>query len=175
MAVTASVKSPADPTARFTRRKTAISEFWAVATQRGAAANAARLFRDARRRDPQAFLFPELILNQLACTRLQDGDTDDAVELFTLNVEAYSRSASAQDSLADGYARTEQFAAAYYHVAMFGEVAQQLELAVRASNRPVSSRRVLVRKVNRHISQSYPADTRTGAAEDGPTLDTLFV
>jgi dienelactone hydrolase len=98
------VKRPADPTARFTRRKTAISEFWAAATQRGGAANAARLFREARKRDPQAFLFPEFILNQLAYTRLQESDTDDAVELFKLNVEAYPTSANAQDSLADGYA-----------------------------------------------------------------------
>ena len=97
------VKSPANPTARFTRRKTAISEFWAVATQRNAAANATRLFRDARQRDPNAFLFPEFVLNQLAYARLQGGDTDDAVELFKLNVEAYPTSANAQDSLADGY------------------------------------------------------------------------
>jgi dienelactone hydrolase len=98
------VKSPAGPTARFTRRKTAISEFWAVASQRGAASNATRLFRDARQRDPKAFLFPESILNQLAYTRLQDGDTDEAVELFKLNGEAYPTSSNAQDSLADGYA-----------------------------------------------------------------------
>jgi dienelactone hydrolase len=102
------VKSPAGPTARFTRRKTAISEFWAVASQRGAASNATRLFRDARQRDPKVFLFPESILNQLAYTRLQDGDTDEAVELFKLNVEAYSTSANAQDSLADGYAARGQ-------------------------------------------------------------------
>ena len=97
------VKAPANPAARFTRKKTAISEFWAVASQRGGAANAARLFREARQRDPQAFLFPEAILNLLAYTRLQENDTDDAVELFKLNVEAYPTSANAQDSLADGY------------------------------------------------------------------------
>jgi dienelactone hydrolase len=102
------VKSPADHTARFTRRKTAMSEFWAVATQRNAAVNATRVFRDARQRDPDAFLFPEFILNQLAYTRLQDGDTDDAVELFKLNVEAYPTSSNAQDSLADGYAARGQ-------------------------------------------------------------------
>ena len=102
------VKSPADPTARFTRRKTAISGFWPVATQHGGTANAARLFRDARKRDPKAFLFPESILNQLAYTRLQEGDTDDAVELFKLNVEAYPTSSNAQDSLADGYAARGQ-------------------------------------------------------------------
>ena len=102
------VKSPADPAARFTRRKTAMSEFWAVATQRNAAANTTRLFRGARQRDPNAVLFPEFILNQLAYTRLQDGDTDDAVELFKLNVEAYPTSSNAQDSLADGYAARGQ-------------------------------------------------------------------
>jgi dienelactone hydrolase len=95
--------SPADPTARFTQGKTAVSEFWASAKQRGGAANAARLFRDVRARDPQAFIFPEPMLNQLAYARLQAGDTDDAVELFKLNVEAHPTSANAQDSLADGY------------------------------------------------------------------------
>jgi len=102
------VKSPADPTVRFIPRKSAISEFWAVATQRSAASNATRLFRSARQRDPKAFLFPEAILNQLAYARLQDGDTDDAVELFKLNVEAYPTSSNAQDSLADGHAARGQ-------------------------------------------------------------------
>jgi len=84
------VKSPADPTARLTQRKAAISEFWAVTSQRGTASSAIRLFRDARKRDPKAFLFPESILNQLAYTRLQNGDADDAVELFKrgLSVDA---------------------------------------------------------------------------------------
>jgi dienelactone hydrolase len=102
------VKSPADPKARFTRKKSAISEFWDVVRQRGGAANATRMFRDARQRDPKAFLFPEFILNQLAYTRLQAGDHDEAVELFKLNVEAYPTSANAQDSLADGYAARGQ-------------------------------------------------------------------
>jgi dienelactone hydrolase len=102
------IKSPVDPTARFAGKKTALSEFWAVAKQRGAAARAVRLFRDARQRDPQAFLFPEAILNQLAYTRLQEGETDEAVELFKLNVEAYPTSANAQDSLAEGYAARGQ-------------------------------------------------------------------
>ena len=102
------VKAPADPAARFTRRKTASSAFWAAATERGGAANAARLFRESRARDPQAFLCPESILNQLAYTRLQEGDTGDAVELFKLNAEANPTSANAQDSLADGYAARGQ-------------------------------------------------------------------
>jgi dienelactone hydrolase len=98
------VKSPADPNGGFTRKNTAISEFWGVVRERGGAAKAAQLFRDARKRDSNTFLFPEFILNQLAYTRLQDGDAEEAVELFKLNVEAYPTSANAQDSLADGYA-----------------------------------------------------------------------
>jgi len=98
------IKSPADPTARIGRRKSAIAEFWAAASARGGAADAARLFRESRTRDPGAFLFPQFILNQLAYSRLQEGDAGEAVQLFQLNVEAYPTSANAQDSLADGYA-----------------------------------------------------------------------
>ena len=97
------ITAPTDPGARFTKSKTAASEFWDAATRRGGAADAARLFRQARERDPQAFLFPEAILNQLAYTRLEEGGADDAVELFKLNVEANPTSANAQDSLADGH------------------------------------------------------------------------
>ena len=104
---THSSRHPPSSTQRFTRRKTAASEFWAVVTQR-TAADATRQYRDARKRDPKAFLFPESILNQLAYTRLQEGRADDAVELFKLIVEAYPTSANAQDSLADAYASRGQ-------------------------------------------------------------------
>jgi dienelactone hydrolase len=98
------VTSPADSKTPFTPKRTAISEFWSVASQRGGGAKATRMFREARKRDPNAFLFPESILNQLGYARLQARDVDDAVELFRLNVEAYPASANAHDSLADGYA-----------------------------------------------------------------------
>jgi dienelactone hydrolase len=97
------VESPGDPTKLFTRRSTPIAEFWAVASTPGGADRATRLFRDARTRDPNAFLFPEFMLNQLGYSRLRGGKADDAVELFKLNAEAYPTSANAQDSLADGY------------------------------------------------------------------------
>jgi len=97
------IKSPADPAQAFTRRSNPVAEFWDVASAPGGAEKATRLYRDARTRDPNAFLFPEFMLNQLAYAHLRDGKTDDAVELFKLNVEAYPTSANAQDSLADGY------------------------------------------------------------------------
>jgi dienelactone hydrolase len=105
------VKSPANPGATFTPNKRPIAEFWAAANARGGAAKAADLFRAARRRDRNAFLFPEFILNQLAYVKLQSADQadkDDAVELFKLITEAYPTSANAQDSLADGYAARGQ-------------------------------------------------------------------
>ena len=61
------------------------------------------MFRDERKRDANVFLFPEPMLNQLAYARLQTGDTDEAVELFRLNIEAYPTSSNAHDSLADAY------------------------------------------------------------------------
>lgn len=85
------------------RPKTAVSEFWALANEKGGAVRAAQMFHDARKRDPQTVLFAELPLNLLAYDRLQAGDTADAIELFKLNTEAYPASANAQDSLSDGY------------------------------------------------------------------------
>jgi dienelactone hydrolase len=98
------VKSPGTPFAEsITRKMTALSEFWDLARRRGAATKAQQMFHQTRLRDPKAFLFPEFMLNQLAYDRLQSSDKDEAIELFTLNVEAYPTSANAQDSLADGY------------------------------------------------------------------------
>jgi dienelactone hydrolase len=96
-------KSPVEPGAPFTRKKTPASDFWAVLNQKSSGARAAEQFRQTRQRDRSVFLFPEFIVNQLAYTRLQNGDKDDAIELFRLNVEAFPTSANAYDSLADGY------------------------------------------------------------------------
>jgi dienelactone hydrolase len=95
---------PADPAAGFTATQTPVSEFWSVVNGPDGAQKATRLFRDARRRDPKAFLFPESILNQLGYARLRAHDVTSAVALFRLNIEAYPASANAHDSLADGYA-----------------------------------------------------------------------
>lgn len=98
------VKRPSSPAVEFMQlRITPVSEFWDTASRSGEAAKAVERFHQARQRDPNVFLFPEFMLNQLAYDRLRAGDKDDAVELFKLNVEAYPASANAQDSLADGY------------------------------------------------------------------------
>jgi D-alanyl-D-alanine carboxypeptidase len=97
------ITSPVNPKGAVTPRKTEASEFWVLANQRDGAARAAQVFHDARKRDPNAFVFPEYPVNLLGYARLQAGDKDEAIQLFKLNAEAYPASANAQDSLSDGY------------------------------------------------------------------------
>jgi hypothetical protein len=97
------ITSTVNPKAPVTERKTAASEFWASANQRGGAARAAQVFHDARKQHPAASVFAEYPVNLLAYARLQAGDKDEAIELFKLNAEAYPKSANAEDSLSDGY------------------------------------------------------------------------
>jgi dienelactone hydrolase len=97
------IKSPANAGTKVTRKPTAMAAFWTAVNQRGGSAKARQIFRDAKTRDPKAFVFPETIVNQLGYARLQSGERDEAVALFELNVEAYPASSNARDSLADGY------------------------------------------------------------------------
>ncbi len=120
-------KNPASSSAKFTPRPTPASQFWTAASQPGGSARAAQIFRDTRKHDPSAFVFPEAMLNVLAYERLQAAGVHvaganlptqkaaspsageaarakaDALTLFKLNAEAYPESANAQDSLADAY------------------------------------------------------------------------
>jgi dienelactone hydrolase len=97
------ITSPARAGTTITRKTTATSEFWTAVNERGGSTKARKIFRDAKKRDPKAFVFPEAVVNLLAYTRLQSGDRDEAVALFELNVEAYPTSSNGRDSLADGY------------------------------------------------------------------------
>ena len=97
------VTSPVDLKAAVTPRKTAASEFWTLVNQPGGATKAVAFFHEARKRDPNAFVFPEFPINLLGYAQIQAGAKDEAIELFKLNAEAYPASANAQDSLSDGY------------------------------------------------------------------------
>lgn len=99
--VDALVTSPAG--GRINPRRTAAYDFWLMASQPGGGAKAADVFHEARKRDPNAIVFPELAMNLLGYERLQAGGKEDAIQLFKLNAEAYPMSANAQDSLSDGY------------------------------------------------------------------------
>jgi dienelactone hydrolase len=96
------VTAPADRSASVQPKETLVREFWTTLDRDGVE-RAVQTFHAARRRDPDAFLFPEGVMNQAGYERLQAGKTKDAIALFTLNVEAYFASANAQDSLGDAY------------------------------------------------------------------------
>src|SRR5262249_15525556 len=63
---------------------------------------------DARRKDPQAQLFPEINVDIIASGVLRDGETKAAIELFKLNLLAYPDSADAHYNLADAYLKDGQ-------------------------------------------------------------------
>jgi dienelactone hydrolase len=115
---------PASANGKFAPKATPVSQFWAAASQPGGAARAAQIFHEARKRDPNVFLFPESMLNRLGYERLEAagvnaggtnlrgpsaGSADaaqakqEAITLLKLNAEAYPESANTQDSLADAY------------------------------------------------------------------------
>jgi dienelactone hydrolase len=84
-------------------RNTPERKFWLLASKPGSATEVVAMFHEARQRDPNAYLFPESLMNLLGYTRLQAGEKEEAIQLFKLNTEAYPASANAQDSLSDGY------------------------------------------------------------------------
>lgn len=97
------IKSPADPKAAVQVKHSPVSDFWSALESPGGTAKAIEIYRKAKQQDPNAYLFPEMVLNVTAYGRMQAGQTQEAIELFKLNVEAYPDSANVYDSLADGY------------------------------------------------------------------------
>ncbi|HYX53547.1 MAG TPA: alpha/beta fold hydrolase [Candidatus Limnocylindrales bacterium] len=69
----------------------------------GGASQAAKKLSEARKRDPNAVLFSEDLVNIIGYEYLQAGDPKRALEILKLNAEASPASANAQDSLGDAY------------------------------------------------------------------------
>ena len=96
-------QAAAAQSAKRVSKPSPIEEFWDVLTQPGGAARARQIFEAAKKKDPNAFLFPESAVNALGYERLQKGDTKEAIEVLKLNELAYPRSANVYDSLGDAY------------------------------------------------------------------------
>jgi formylglycine-generating enzyme required for sulfatase activity len=62
-----------------------------------------QLLIDARRKDPQVQLWPEIALDIIGSDHLRAGETKEAIEFFKLNLLAYPDSADAHGNLADAY------------------------------------------------------------------------
>ena len=83
---------------------TAAKRFWDLARRQDGVDDAAALYRETKRADPNATLFPETITNLLGYRHLRDDHLKEAITLFELNTEAYPKSPNAWDSLGDAYA-----------------------------------------------------------------------
>ncbi len=63
---------------------------------------------EARRKDSQVQLFPEVTVDIIASGHLREGDAKTAIEIFKLNLLAYPDSADAHYNLADAYLKDGQ-------------------------------------------------------------------
>jgi tetratricopeptide (TPR) repeat protein len=61
------------------------------------------IYREAKRKDPQAILFREYILDNSGYEFLRNKRIKEAIEIFELNVEAYPQSYNVYDSLGEAY------------------------------------------------------------------------
>lgn len=69
----------------------------------GGVAQATQQLMEARQRDPEAQLFPEITVSIIGQDHLRAGEPKLALEVFKLNLLAYPESADANDDLADAY------------------------------------------------------------------------
>jgi len=69
----------------------------------GGVAQVTQQLMEARRKDPQVQLFPEITVDIIASGHLREGDAKTAIEIFKLNLLAYPDSADAHYNLADAY------------------------------------------------------------------------
>jgi len=69
----------------------------------GGAARAEQKLHEARQKDPQAQLWPEISMGIVGLHFLREKDAKSAIEVLKLNLEAYPDSADAEDNLADAY------------------------------------------------------------------------
>jgi tetratricopeptide (TPR) repeat protein len=69
----------------------------------GGVAQARQQLMEARRKDPQVQLWPEVTIDIIGNDHLRAGETKPAIEIFKLNLFAYSDSADAHANLAEAY------------------------------------------------------------------------
>jgi tetratricopeptide (TPR) repeat protein len=69
----------------------------------GEAAHVTQQLLDARRKDPQAQLWPEAAVDIIGEDYQRAGNVKNAIEIFRLNLLAYPDSADAHSNLADAY------------------------------------------------------------------------
>ena len=81
----------------------------------GQAAQIKQELIDARKKDPQAQLWPEVSADIIGSGHLREGEIKEAIEVFELNLFAYPDSADAHSNLADAYLQDGQRDLARHH------------------------------------------------------------
>jgi len=66
-------------------------------------------FHELKKSDPATLLFTERQLNALGYEYLNKGKINDAIALFTLNVEEHPQSSNVYDSLGEGYLLKKEY------------------------------------------------------------------
>jgi tetratricopeptide (TPR) repeat protein len=104
-------------------------------------------FHAARRSDPEAPIFQENTINQIAYQLLRGSRPAEAIEIFRLNVELYPASANTYDSLSEAYEAQGDSANAVRYAR------RTLEVAPAESRLPEATRDNLVRISNERIQR----------------------
>ncbi len=74
----------------------------------GGIARARQQLIEARRKDPQVHLWPEVAVDIIGSDHVRAGEIKEAIEFFKLNLLAYPDSADAHNNLADAYLKDQQ-------------------------------------------------------------------
>jgi tetratricopeptide (TPR) repeat protein len=82
-------------------------KFFEIVSERGWPA-AAKVFEQAKAKDPDAPLFKESSLNRLGSQLMMAGKTPEAVAVLEMTVASYPKSAAAYDTLAEAYSTAGQ-------------------------------------------------------------------
>ena len=98
----------------------------------GGAERAAQKLREARQKDPQVQLWPEVSMTEIGEAFFNDGRAKQGVEVMKLNLLAYPDSADVEDNLADAYLADGQKDLARQH-------AEKALAILDAHKRPASS------------------------------------
>jgi dienelactone hydrolase len=98
------VKTPGSaPAVTQISRKSVDTNILQLIDSPGGAATAQQKLEDARKKDPDANIFSEALVNMIGYEHIQDRDTKGAVEILKLNATAYPNSPNVYDSLSDAY------------------------------------------------------------------------
>lgn len=95
--------SPATAAVHATAPQTNQAHFLDLIDEPGGIVKATEMYTDERKRDPNAALFSEALVNRLGYERLDSGDKQGAIQILQLNVTAFPNSANAYDSLSDAF------------------------------------------------------------------------